>query len=59
MTWNVHMLRWKMMTWKSLIGKFWTNDVSTRGIFFPMVWCHMAQAWAATWHPICLVMVVV
>jgi hypothetical protein len=37
---------------ESLIGRFWTNDVSTRGIFCPMVWCHVAQAWAATWHPI-------
>jgi hypothetical protein len=48
-----------MMTWKSLIGRFWMNDVSTRGIFCPMVLCHVAQAWAAMWHPICLVMVVV
>jgi hypothetical protein len=37
----------------SVVGfywQMWTNHVSTRGIFWQMVWCHVAQAWAATWH---------
>ena len=28
----------------------WANGVSTHGSFWFVVWCHVAQSWAATWH---------
>jgi hypothetical protein len=30
--------------------QMWSNGVSTRGSMWLVVWCHVAQSWAATWH---------
>jgi len=30
--------------------QIWANGVSTRGSFWLVVWCHVAQSWAAMWH---------
>jgi hypothetical protein len=36
--------------WQILIGSG-SNQNVTRGIFWTMIGCHVAQSWAATWHP--------
>jgi hypothetical protein len=33
-------------------AQIWTNGRVTLGNFGQMRWCHVAQAWAATWHPV-------
>jgi hypothetical protein len=45
------MLTWQVMWQFHLLADIWANHVVTRGSFWQMVWCHVAQSWAATWHP--------
>jgi hypothetical protein len=40
------------MMWQSLIGRLDESCFDTWHLFGQMVWCHVAQAWAATWHPV-------
>jgi hypothetical protein len=39
------------MTWQHWLVDSWSNHDVTRGMFLAMVRCHVAQSWAATWHP--------
>jgi hypothetical protein len=32
--------------------KIWMNGIVTCGRLWLVVWCHVAQSWAATWHHI-------
>jgi hypothetical protein len=42
--------KWQVMTWPSLIGIF--GRITLRHVAFigQMVWCHVAQSWAAMWQ---------
>jgi hypothetical protein len=43
-------MMWQVMTWQILIGR---HGRMKRHVAFcwSMVRCHVAQSWAATWHP--------
>jgi hypothetical protein len=47
--------QWQCDKWQQLTGQMWMADpirIGHMAKFGQMWWCHVAQAWAATWHPV-------
>jgi hypothetical protein len=46
--WHDHTLTWQVLSWQTRhVGELWFDMWQC---FWQIVWCHVAQAWAATWH---------